>query len=613
MRLAGAVGIVIALALPLTLVPGSPAIGPQLAWTADAPSTSLATFALVFALVALAFGTLVRLSGLPSVAYGALWGVGAYTAGALTTHWGWDFAATLVPAILVPALVAVLIGIPALRTSGIAFLVITIVLGEFLVLVITNSDAVTGGPQGLLIVGQSMRIGPIDLADTRQRYYVAVAFLYAGMLASWLVVRSRFGRRLELLRDEELLARSIGLDPWRYRLAILAFTAGLAGAAGQLYLYQLQAVEPGLFAAYAFIPLILAAILGGTGSIAGPVIGAYVVAYLPTWFGRAGVDDPNTQTLVYGVLLIVAIIVAPTGLAGLAKALRRRWPLHPPAELARVSLIPTPETGRISTPESAVTTPVAGSGGGAPLLRVTGLRKQYGALLALDGVDLVVHAGEILGVIGPNGSGKTTLFNCISGFATAQGTIEFRGRQVRHPAPHRLAADGLVRTFQQPLSFTSRTPRQACAEVQMLVRRHDDLGLPRDPDALLALCGLADVATVALPELSYGRLRLLGVAVALASRPNLLMLDEPAAGLDDDESHALRTVLEATRAAGVTLAVVDHDMAFLLPLCDRVVVLDAGSVVTEGRPDEVTRDPHVIAAYLGEDFAAASDLVGERR
>lgn len=603
-RLSGAVGIAAAVALPLAVVPGSPAVAPQLAWTADAPSTSLATFAVVFALVALAFGTLVRLSGLPSVAHGALWGVGAYTAGTLTSHLGWSFAATLVPAVLVPALVAVIIGIPALRTSGIAFLVITIVLGEFLVLVITNADSLTGGPQGLFIVGGSLQFGPFDLADASHRYYVAVSFLYAAMLASWLVVRSQFGRRLELLRDDEQLARSIGLDPWRYRLAILAFTAGLTGAAGQLYLYQLQAVEPALFATYAFIPLILAAILGGTGSIAGPVIGAYVVAYLPTWFGRAGLDDPNTQTLVYGGLLVAAILVAPAGLAGVATDVRRRW-------RRRRSEGPTPPA--VVVAEAPPATPAPAPGPGAPLLRVSGLRKRYGAVLALDGVSLVVRRGEILGLIGPNGSGKTTLFNCISGFVAAEGAIEFRQRPVDRPAPHRLAAAGLVRTFQQPASFASRTPRQACAEVLGIARHHDEPGLPRDADSLLAFCGLTEVGAVTVPELSYGQLRLLGVAVALASRPSLLMLDEPAAGLNHNESRALRAVLAAARAAGVTLAVVDHDMAFLLPLCDRVVVLDAGSVVTEGRPDEVIHDPAVIAAYLGEHFAQTFDLVGEAR
>lgn len=603
-RLGRAAAIAVAIALPLAIVPGSPSAAPQLAWAADGPSTSLATFAMVFALVALAFGTLVRLSGLPSVAHGALWGVGAYTAGALTIHLGWNFAATLAPAILVPAVVAVIVGIPALRTSGIAFLVITIVLGEFLVLVITNADSLTGGPRGLLIVGEGLQFGPFDLADPRHRYYVAVSFLYAGMLASWLVARSRFGRRLELLRDEEHLARSIGLDPWRYRLAILAYTAGLAGAAGQLYLYQLQAVEPDLFAVYAFIPLILAAILGGTGSIAGPVIGAYVVAYLPTWFGRAGLDDPNTQTFVYGVLLVVAIIVAPAGLVGIGA--RFHW-----RSRQRQVALASPTSEMVAPGPSLASAPSRGME--EPLLRVTAMRKRYGAVVALDGVSIVVRRSEILGLIGPNGSGKTTLFNCISGFAAAEGTIAFRGRPVRRPTPHRLAAEGLVRTFQEPSAFASRTPRQACDEVLAIARRHDELGLPRDPDSLLAFCGLAGVASATVAELSYGQVRLLGVAVALARRPLLLMLDEPAAGLDDNETRALRAVLQSARSAGVTLAVVDHDMSFLLPLCDRVVVLDAGLVVAEGRPNEVIRDPKVIAAYLGEHFGQTFDLVGDRR
>ncbi|MGH9027358.1 MAG: ABC transporter permease subunit [Acidimicrobiia bacterium] len=584
-----------ALALPFLVVPGSPDIGPQLAWSADQTSTSLATYALIYGIVALAFGTLLRMSGLPSVAHGALWGVGAYTAGALTVHWGWTFLATLGAAVLVPAVVAAIIGIPAFRTSGLAFLVITIVLGEFIVLLFTNLDSVTGGPRGLVIVGRDLTVGPFDLAELRDRYYVTAIFLAIAVIVCLLVVRSRFGRRLEMIRDNEPLARSLGLDPRIYKLGIFTLTAGLAGAAGQLYLYQQQALEPELFNVYAFIPLILAAVLGGVNSLAGPVIGAYIVAYLPTWFGRSGLDDPNTQTLVYGVLLIVVITVAPTGLTGLATLIRRRAAARTPVAAARR--------------EVPVLATVDGNGQGGPLLEVSDLTKQFDAVRALDGVNLAIKRGEILGVIGPNGSGKTTLFNCVSGFVSRRGVVRWQGRELRMCAPHRLARRGLVRTFQQPDAFRSMSPRQACAQV-LAIRRDEGANpnIPRAVDGLLALCGLSDTADTAVDALSYGQLRMLDIALAVAARPTLLLLDEPAAGLNDREGAELRDLLRSVHATGVTLAVVDHDMKFLLPLCDRIVVLDAGRVVAEGSPEEITKDRSVIAAYLGERFTPVADL-----
>lgn len=606
-----------ALCLPIFAVPGSPSIAPQVAWSADRTSISLSTFALIFAVVALSFGTLMRLSGLPSVAHGALWGVGAYTAGALTNDLGWEFLATLPLAILVPAAVAAVIGLPAFRTSGVAFLVITIGLAEFLVLVLTNATSITNGPNGLNVIGVPTGVGPFDLSDPHDRYYLTLAGLYIAVAVVWLVTRSRFGRRLEMIRDNEPLARSVGFDPRLYKLGIFTLTAGLTGAAGQLYLYHQQAITPDLFGTYAFIPVILMAVLGGVGSIAGPVIGAYLVMFTPTWLGSAGLDDPDTKTLVYGAALVAVMAIAPSGITGLAAAAgsavtrfaRRGFARRPPRDYASAVPITIPaDSGAPHDP--AATTAVARPVVGEPLLEVRGLTKRFGAVRALDAVDLTVRAGEILGIIGPNGSGKTTLFNCISGFVSSQGTIIWRGSSLRARSPQWLARRGLVRTFQQPTAFRSMTPRQACGQV-LDVRRTQAgaVGVSNSAIDLLGFCGLTPVADSRLEVLSYGQQRLLGVALALAARPRLLMLDEPAAGLNDHECVALRSLLEQIRAADVTVAVVDHDMGFLLPLCDRVVVLDAGQFVTEGLPAEVVRDPRVIAAYLGERFAAPLDLV----
>jgi ABC-type branched-subunit amino acid transport system ATPase component len=240
------------------------------------------------------------------------------------------------------------------------------------------------------------------------------------------------------------------------------------------------------------------------------------------------------------------------------------------------------------------------------VLEVSGLKRWFGANRALDGVEMEVRAGEIRGVIGPNGSGKTTLLNCVSGFMpTTAGTITYRGERVEDGRPDRLARAGLVRTFQEPAVFGSFTVGETCELLCRTAASRTGLNdrLPADARALLASCGLDEVAAAPVATLPYGRLRLLGVAAAIACRPHLLLLDEPAAGLTAVDAAALRKVILDARDSGVTVVVIDHDMSFLLPICDRVTVLDGGFKLTEGDPDQVAVDTAVIAAYLGESFA----------
>jgi ABC-type branched-subunit amino acid transport system ATPase component len=212
----------------------------------------------------------------------------------------------------------------------------------------------------------------------------------------------------------------------------------------------------------------------------------------------------------------------------------------------------------------------------------------------------------VRGVIGPNGSGKTTLLNCVSGFLSLTGgEISYRGERVEGRGPDRLARQGLVRTFQEPEVFPSFTVGEMCELISATTgtRRHVNEELPADTAALLSNCGLGGVADLPAAALTIGQVRLLGVAVALSCRPFLLLLDEPAAGLTPADAEALRTVILDARDSGVTVVVVDHDMSFLLPICDSVTVLDGGTKLAEGEPDEIADDTSVVAAYLGESFA----------
>jgi branched-chain amino acid transport system ATP-binding protein len=235
-----------------------------------------------------------------------------------------------------------------------------------------------------------------------------------------------------------------------------------------------------------------------------------------------------------------------------------------------------------------------------PLLEVSGLSKAFTGVRALADVSFRIEHNEVLAILGPNGSGKTTLFNVVSGFMRpTAGTIRFLGHSVGGKSPRTLVAKGLTRSFQQSMAFKSFTVRDNLAIAQLSMSRHARKAAAARQDELLELCGLSSVADVLSASLPYGHQRKLGVAIALATEPKLIMLDEPGAGLSDDDTEELAQVIRSLPPRGVSVACIDHNLPFLLPIADRVVVLDAGNKVFEGTPADARRSQRVIEAYLG--------------
>jgi branched-chain amino acid transport system ATP-binding protein len=231
------------------------------------------------------------------------------------------------------------------------------------------------------------------------------------------------------------------------------------------------------------------------------------------------------------------------------------------------------------------------------LLEARDVRKQYGGVTALAGVSLEVAEGEILGVLGPNGSGKTTLFNVISGFTPPTGgSVTFLGQPIGGKRPRSIVRAGLTRSFQEAMCFRSFTVRESLA---LVPRSRRSATSPTDPDSVLRICGLQEVADTSSGDLPYGTQRKLGVALALSTGPRLLLLDEPGAGLGDDETEDLAAVIGSLPSYGISVMCIDHNLPFLLPIAHRIVVLDAGVQIYDGSPEDVAKSEAVVTAYLG--------------
>lgn len=596
---------------PFILVPVGIFTNPLLASRSELSYVSMAA---ILAVVALATGLFVNLTGLPSVAQAGLWGVAAYAGGAAMTRWNVNFWASFLVAISVATLIALPGGALALRTRGLAFLIVTLAFSEFLDLIMENARGITGGYGGMPYPGQNPMLGPIHFMTPVSVYFLNLAFPFIVIVLYWLLRRSQFGRRLEAVRENENLARSLSINAYLHRLVVFEISAALTALAGPLILLQQQVITPSMFSTGQFLNVYLMIMVGGLGTIAGPAVGAWIVQALPEWLSSFGAMSPTAQHLMYAALLVVFVLAARRGVLGF---IRERL-------LGSPELIQSPAARDTEDGQTAVTLPevlrgkdaidealahVAGDISGEVILKVNGLSHAYGANKVLDDVEFDVRAGEVRGLIGPNGSGKTTTLNCVSGFVRpSAGDISFRHQQIYGRRFDAIAGTGLVRTFQQPELFDIFTARQT---IELALQSTGALGcgktmnnaLPADPDYYLRLCLLTEVADRPSADLPYGHARLVGVAAALATRPYLLMLDEPAAGLGALDRIRLTSVIREARRSGVAVMIVDHDMSFLLPLCDRLTVLDYGKKIAEGEPRTVCRDPHVIAAYLGTGFA----------
>ena len=550
----------------------------------------------IYALAALGLILLTGCGGLTSFGQAAFVGIGAYATAWYTSVHGGSPWIGLVLALAFTGLIATVLGAATLRLGGHFLPLSTIAWGIAIFFLFGNIDAL-GRYSGLSGI-PPISLGPLSLADTTANYFFIWAVLGAVMLLSRNLLDSRQGRAIRSLRGGTAMVESLAIGSFRMRLAVFVLAGLLAGLSGWLYAHLQRYVSPAPFDIRPGIELLLMALVGGAGQIAGAVVGAAIVVLLKNIL--QDVLPPITrysaqlEVVFFGILFVVLLQRARNGVVPM---LRRLLPRRVPRKPALGPPLPRRAHGVSAA---------------SPVLRIEGATRSFGALVAVNDVSFEVRSHELLALIGPNGAGKSTLLNLITGTLKPDaGRVVFLGDDVTHLQPRHIAAKGMGRTFQHVklrpnmtlldnvLLGTYCRTRSGLLTGALRLDRPEEKSARAEALRQLERVGLADRFAEVAGNLPLGQQRLLEVARALAADPVLVVLDEPAAGLRQLEKRTLSDLLRSLRSEGMTIVLVEHDMDFVMNLVDRIVVMDFGVKLAEGLPAQIRADARVQEAYLG--------------
>jgi branched-chain amino acid transport system permease protein len=560
----------------------------------------LLTLAGVFAILAIGYQFIFGNVGELSLSQGAFFGLSAYVSGILAVKAGADFPQSFAASIVVCVLLAVLVSIPVLRLSTHYFALATLGVGQVLLLVAIEWQSLTGGAIGLSGVPLPKLFG-VQVARGWPLLLFVWCFVAFAAMVAFQVKRGLYGLACHVVRQNAVAARSLAIDPDSIRFAMFLLSAAMAGIAGALHAHTIRIVSPEGLDFKVMIACLTMAVIGGRTHIWGAIAGALLVVHLPEWLR----GFQQSYLIITSSVLIAILIVAPEGLAGLVDRL-----LPPPRSKSSDGdrLLPIQDR--------------AGEGvllpSETPILAVRELTKTFGGVHALNNVSFSLMRGSITAVIGPNGSGKTTLVNCITGnYRADSGTILLGGGEIGSLGSDEIAARGVGRTFQNLRLVDDMTVLNNVAVARfraetatlgksfLIGRRDEKLSRARSHALrVLRRVGLEHAADVNCASLAHGTKRLVEIARAICLDPAVLLLDEPAAGLNETEQAELARLLEVLAARGLTLLIIEHNMEFLKNLATHMVCLDYGELIASGRPSAIYQDERVIEAYVGRRQAA---------
>ncbi|MDV6264743.1 branched-chain amino acid ABC transporter permease/ATP-binding protein [Rhodococcoides yunnanense] len=560
---------------------------------------------LIMAIIALSTVVVTGYAGQVSLAQLTIAGVAGFVVGPLTSNLHIPFPIAPLLAALIATVLGVIIGLPALRIRGLTVAVVTLAMAFAVEAVwFRNSDFVGSAGQAVpapTLFGWDLGIGA-GLEYPRLRFGVLclIVLIVVGVAVA-LLRRSRLGAQMLAVRANERSAAAAGVNVTVVKIAAFAIAAFIAGLGGSLLAYQQQTVTFDSFSALNGLILFGAVYLAGATSVSGGNIagltaaGGLLIIVIDEAFTVSG-----WYPVVASLLLVLTVIFNPEGVVGPVHALIARW--------RHRSKAPTDAaTGAAAAIEVAARKRPVLDPDAPPILELRNLSVHYGGVVAVDDVSFSLAKGTVVGLIGPNGAGKTTLIDAISGFAPHRGDVMLGGRSIDKMVPHRRIRSGLGRTFQaielyDDLSVTENI-KVGLTAASSADGHVSDMNHAQRVDAIFSLLGLDPVRDRPASELSQGQRQLVSIARALVGSPTALLLDEPAGGLDTSESRWLAKQLRAVRDSGISILLVDHDMGFVLGLCDRIHVLNFGKVIMSGTPEEIRNDRTVAEAYLGNAHA----------
>jgi ABC-type branched-subunit amino acid transport system ATPase component/ABC-type branched-subunit amino acid transport system permease subunit len=544
------------------------------------------------AIAATGLNILLGLSGQISLGHAAFYALGAYSVGILTTSSGIGFWPALLAAGLLSGAAGLLLAIPALRAEGPYLAMITIAFGFVVEQGLVEWKALTGGWDGVSGIDMPQVFG--TQVGERGFAYIVLTGLALALFFFRSLKSNALGMAMQAVRDAPAAAQAIGLNTVRIRALAFGISAATAGAAGGLFAAVSSFISPESFPFSQSIAFLLIVMIGGAGAVAGPVYGALIVVFAPEIFSWLA----EYRVLAMGVLFLIVLLAAPGGIAGLLDL-----------AIGRIVNLWSGPAGSAGLQRAAKAQPFF-----TPELRrdliVKALDVRFGGVHAVKGVSFTARAGEITSLVGPNGAGKSTVVNLICGFNKPQAGSVFLGdREITGLPAHQRARRGVARTFQTAQLFSRLSAGSNVAiaatggklAANPLFSRHAYSSSGSEVAALLSFAGYDGPLDLEAGALPHGGRRLTEIARALALRPAILALDEPAAGLDLAAKQRLGEVLRQIAACGVAVLLIEHDMDLVMSVSSHIVVLDAGAKIAEGNPEQIRANPEVKKAYLGEE------------